>query len=398
MLQAYPRTYRPSGGWWATLAACSLLSAGGGAAGAWYFGTGHEVQGLQGRLLLAGLSTLFFGLGIYLLLSLWRSKIVLTADRIEIHELTRVRSLQKNQIRGWRLVPAGYVAVLELVPRETPPRKLRVAWIFKDDGTWSAWMDDVPNLDAEEQEKAWNQAESDSEIGTSPQDRIEAIRRARGTARILNAIAIGIAVWSFAYPYPYGLLMIALSAMPWLAVWMAARSHGLFQLDQMRNDVRPNVALIFLLPAFLLPLRAVLDYEVFDWSHVVTPAVLIGCALCFAATRADVSLRRRRGSVVAFLSISWAYGVGAALTVNTLQDRSPIDVFGARIVRKQVVGGRSTTYELILGPWGPREKENRVTVRRVLYDSLRTGDTVCLGMRKGRLGIRWYTVGRCDNF
>ena len=348
--------------------------------------------------LLTGLSILFFGLGVYLLLSMWRSKIVLMEDRIEIHELTRVRSLQKSEIRGWRLVPTAYMAVLELVPRDPHVRKLKVAWLFKDDETFSAWMDDVPNLDAEEQEKAWNEATNDPEIGPSPQDRAEAIGKARGTARILSGIAIGIAIWGFVYPYPYRLLIIILVAMPWLAVWIAARSHGLFRLDQTRNDVRPNVAMTFLVPAFLLPARALLDYQVFDWRQVVPPAVLIGCALCFAATRADDSLRRRWGGMVAFLFISLIYGLGAGLAVNVLQDHSPIDVFGAQIWRKQIVRGRSTTYELILGPWGPRKKENRVSVRRILYDSLQTGDTVCVGMRKGRLGIQWYTVGRCNDF
>ena len=101
---------------------------------------------------------------------------------------------------------------------------------------------------------------------------------------------------------------------------------------------------------------------------------------------------------MAFLFISLIYGVGAGLAVNTLQDHSRIDVFGAQILRKQIVRGRSTTYELTLGPWGPRKKENRVTVRRILYDSLQTGDTVCVGMRMGRLGIQWYTVGRCNDF
>ena len=111
MLQSYPRVFRPSGGWPAVLAICSLLGTVGGAAGTWYFGTGHEAKDPQGRFLLTGFSVLFFGLGVYLLLSLWRSKIVLTEDRIEIHELTRVRSLQKNEILGWRLVPTAYVAV-----------------------------------------------------------------------------------------------------------------------------------------------------------------------------------------------------------------------------------------------------------------------------------------------
>jgi hypothetical protein len=90
-------------------------------------------------------------------------------------------------------------------------------------------MDDVRNLDAGEQEKAWNEAASDPEIGPSPQDRVEAIGRARGTARALSGIAIGIAIWGFVYPYPYSLLMITLVAMPWLAVWIAACSQGLFR-------------------------------------------------------------------------------------------------------------------------------------------------------------------------
>jgi hypothetical protein len=192
--------------------------------------------------LLTGLSILFFGLGVYLLLSMWRSKIVLMEDRIEIHELTRVRSLQKKEIRGWRLVPTGYMAVLELVPPDPQARKLKVAWLFKDDEAFSAWMDDVPNLDAEEQEKAWNEATNDPEIGPSPQDRVEAIGKARGTCRILSGIAIGIAIWGFVYPYPYRLLMIILVAMPRLA-WRNRTRNAMYTLPFCRSCPNSDICM-----------------------------------------------------------------------------------------------------------------------------------------------------------
>src|SRR6516225_10562058 len=60
MLQSYPRSFRPSGGWSAILTICSLLCTVGGAVGTWYFGTGHEAGDPQGRFLLTGLSILFF--------------------------------------------------------------------------------------------------------------------------------------------------------------------------------------------------------------------------------------------------------------------------------------------------------------------------------------------------
>jgi hypothetical protein len=97
-----------------------------------------------------------------------------------------------------------------------------------------------------------------------------------------------------------------------------------------------------------------------------------------------------KGIVVALLIFSLAYGYGAAMEANVLLDHSPEEVYIAHVEGKRIVRGKSKTYELDLGAWGPIMKSNKLRVTRATYDAIEHGDVVDLISKPGALGVKWY--------
>jgi hypothetical protein len=96
----YPRTYSVTRGWRLYLIGGSLVLGFPSLLGVWYFGSGHEVHTKNASYLGVGICLIFVTLSVYTILTTLRSKIVLFADRIEIHELTTTRTLARDEIAG----------------------------------------------------------------------------------------------------------------------------------------------------------------------------------------------------------------------------------------------------------------------------------------------------------
>jgi hypothetical protein len=57
--------------------------------------------------------------------------------------------------------------------------------------------------------------------------------------------------------------------------------------------------------------------------------------------------------------------------------------------------GRTTTYRLTLGPWGPRTTENTVEIPKEMYDVVNIVDSVCPNVKRGAFSVSWYDVFGC---
>ena len=83
------------------------------------------------------------------------------------------------------------------------------------------------------------------------------------------------------------------------------------------------------------------------------------------------------------------------IEVNALLDRStPID-YPVAVISKHVSRGKSTNYHFGLAPWGPYHTSEDAMVPGWRYRQTQVGDTVCVVLRTGALGVAWYTVGSC---
>jgi hypothetical protein len=140
----------------------------------------------------------------------------------------------------------------------------------------------------------------------------------------------------------------------------------------------------------MLSLRALLDYDVLQSPLSIALYVAVGGALLVAIAIVDPTQRSRGWTMVIFGFITLAYGYGSVIEANALLDRSTGIAYSAPVKGKQIIDGRSTTYELDLGAWGPKTGTNDLDVGRATYEQIQPGDIALLKLKKGALGVRWY--------
>ena len=131
-------------------------------------------------------------------------------------------------------------------------------------------------------------------------------------------------------------------------------------------------------------------------------AAFIPAALCAAITLLlglGLAARRVPGSLLAgliFFGLYGAvYGYGAMILADTRLDHADGQAFQSEVVRRYIGGGRSTTYHLVLAPWGPVASQDNATVTRALYDRTQEGQTVCVALHPGLLRMPWRTIADC---
>lgn len=366
-----------------------------GGLGTWYFGTGHEVHTLRQGILLAGIPFAFLVMGVYLILVALRSKVVLCGDRIEIHELTPVRVVKRDELAGWRLNTQTAPPLIILIPKRPNARTIKLAKIFNVDPVFLDWMDSLKDLDTEDRRKSYQEIADDADIGCTPDQRIEALENARHLAKWLSRLALAASAWGMFYPRPYDLMVLVLACLPWLAVSMPRRSKGIFRIDEYKNDAHPSVALLFLLPGMALCLRAVLDVQIVGWKESALLASVVGLSLWAVALWSDRSMKKKKSTCIAMFFFSLGYGYGAGIEANVLLDRSLPTTYKSRVIIKHISSGKYTDYKFQLAPTGPNQSISDVSVARDLYYSKNPGDLVCMDVRKGALLVNWYTVESC---
>ncbi|HSU33268.1 MAG TPA: hypothetical protein VLJ11_18725 [Bryobacteraceae bacterium] len=143
-------------------------------------------------------------------------------------------------------------------------------------------------------------------------------------------------------------------------------------------------------PGLVLGLRSLLDYNIFPSPVVAWFTIGLGGLVCLAAFVVDRSLRGKIGTLIGLLVFSSAYGYGTAIEANALLDHSTGDTYLAHVEGKHIVSGRTTTYNLDLGPWGPKTKSSKLDVTRAMYNTIERGDLVYLTLKRGALGVNWY--------
>jgi hypothetical protein len=260
------------------------------------------------------------------------------------------------------------------------------------DAAFDAWIEALPDLDAQDEAASRAAIADNPEFGSSEPERLERLAGARRIATVLNGLAIGAAGWGYLYPRPYGLAVASLVLLPWVALLLVFRSHGLFRVSTQRNDVRPSLAPCLYVPGFALLARAVGDVGVIDLTQAFAVALAVGVVLALVAIASDVSARTP-AAIFGLIVLCGPYGYGAAVTMNALVDRSARQDFKVPVLTRYMTHGRSTSYHLRLAPWGPRSEQNDVMVSQAVYSA--PGDTVCIQLKAGALGIRWFWIGRC---
>lgn len=391
----FPRTYQSSLGYRIFLVSLGGIIAAAALLGIWYFGTGHELPNSQAALVMVSLCFLFLLLGAYLVLAMLKSRIILTADAIELHEPFTTKQLLRSQIAGWRVLPTQYVSTLEFTPRDPHAKKLKLPLTIKLDAAFESWLSTLTNLDAQDLAASVAELETNQELGLTHEQRAERLAEAANYAKYLNWLTWAACAWGWFYPQPYLLVMLVLSALPLAAIFLGLRAKGVYQFEGRRNDARPSLALPVILPGATMALRALSDLSFLHWQQLLAPILVVSAALTALMASADPRMVQKRWPLLATLFLSLFYGGGATAQANALLDHSAPQVFQTEVLHKRISTGRHTTWYLRLAPWGPQRETSEVGVSRSFYSSVQPGQTVCVYFHPGALKIPWYAVAHC---
>jgi hypothetical protein len=154
-------------------------------------------------------------------------------------------------------------------------------------------------------------------------------------------------------------------------------------------------------PVFMVPAALVFIAGIENDFVDIAPLLIAAAAGALVFAGAGLPTWRRPGVagpwqfVIVLALTGAALGYGAPALVDTRFDASPPQPFRVAISAMYVSHGKSTSYSLRLAPWGPRTQGSTESVAASLYNRLKPGDEVCVGLRRGALGVPWFVVHLC---
>jgi TPR repeat protein len=383
----YPRTYRISNGWRAVGFGCGALFL--------IFALGAFIGAIldpgptaTATAIIAAIGVAFGLAGTAAIADTKMYRIVLTDDAIERIGLFRRRKLMRDEIQGRRVRREQYgPPTLVLVP--AAGKSLKLYGSLKRDATFNGWIDPIPDLDAEEERKTFEEVRADERLGGTPEERLATIVRTGKIARIFNFGGYAVCLWAMFYPRPYLLAVGLIALLPIVSVALTAARPAAY--GSRRNEI--VAPLIF--PGMVLALRALFDVHLIDiWASLWATwalGVALAAALC-AIYR--VPLRRAwYGGIYLLATVTYAYGTIALGDV--LLERSLPQVVATEVLDKSISTGKHTEWRLELAPWGPVKDAERVAVSRDLYQAVVYGERVCVSLFPGAFRLRWFIVTRC---
>ncbi|HEX4159389.1 MAG TPA: hypothetical protein VHY79_13020 [Rhizomicrobium sp.] len=215
-------------------------------------------------------------------------------------------------------------------------------------------------------------------------------------ARVLNGIGFAIGFWVLAWPQPYKLAVLgAMTAfVAALAVKLLSRQR-LGITDARGGNSRPGVQALFLMPALVVPLRALQDINLLEWQPVLLWSLALAAGLAIPLFAGDKELPKKPLFAAFLLILTYAYAWGSLAEANSMFDTSAPQIFQTTIRSMHANYGKSTSYHLRLGPWNGRPAGDDVRVPRALYVRHRAGETMCVALRNGWLGFRYEEARSC---
>lgn len=335
------------------------------------------------------------GIAAYLALVGLRSRVTIEGSRITVCNGFITRSADLANIEGFRSFTGRNGSFTRFYLKEGR-FGITMSSSFETDNEFRAWMSQITDLDRRDRDHLLAEISQQQELGDTPEERLAALTTAKKTNIVVIVVAIAGAFFLnvgnvSAIEVPSAIL---LALVPIGVAMLMSRAPLLYVIFKRKSDPRAEISfpLIAAGLGFVFRNRGV---------HVVSmkplQVLIVVVAIVYFATffRYMLDSSSRFGAFIGMLFFVLPYSFAMPITVDTLDDHSPTTTFTAPVVRKHVTSGKSTSYYLDLGPWGPVARKNSLSVSKSTYNAFSVGDQVCLGLHGGRLHAAWYAQITC---
>jgi hypothetical protein len=303
------------------------------------------------------------------------------------------RTIRKMELAGYRTGAARGVTYVFLVSRDPGAKKIRFSVQNSKAAMALAALAPLPDLDAADIAAATEAIRQSELWGSNPEDRIAALANEKRVVLALNWAGGLIGAWALFYPHPREWAIGACTAGVVGLLLATVFKQGRWRIDVNKNDPRPSVAIALFVCIAALGARALFDVSMFDWQPWLGAGALVGVVAAAVLPLLFPELKGVAAMITVVVS-GFVFGIGCAGVGDTMFDTAPLQVYKAQIVEKYESQGRTTSYNWVLGPWGPSSGGTQ-DVGGDLYDQLNVGDAACVYFHPGALHMRWYVVSTC---
>lgn len=336
------------------------------------------------------------GVAAYLALVAIRSQIIIEGSRIMLCNGIITRSADLADVEGFRTFTSRNATYTKLCLKDGR-RGIAVSNSFATDDDFREWLRRIPDLDQRDRERILAEISQQQDLGATPEERLAALSTAKSAniaiivVALASAFLLNIADNLAVIEIPCAVILALVPVALFLLIF---RAPLLYAFLKRKSDPRNEVSFSLIIAGlgFFIRNRAVHMVSMQPLEFLIAIIAIVFLAAFF---RLILDSSSRFVAFIGLLAFVLFYSFAMPITANTLDDQSPVTQYSAPVVRKHISSGRSTTYYLDLGPWGPVQTRNSLSVPRSTYNSFAVGDQVCLALHAGRLNAPWYTRVDC---
>lgn len=346
-------------------------------------------------LILVPISIGMMVMGVYGLLETIYGKVTITETSITQKKISKTKTILFDNVKGIR----ENEQYLVIFSTHGNPKSVQISKYHKQYQELVNWFRlNFADLDVNEAFEEEGAVLENEEFGITVQAREAKFAEAKKVSTAINILGGAAIVWVWFFPQPYSYSVLFSMAIPVLGLAAAVMYKGLIKLDEKKNSKLPTVIYGVFLPISGLGIRALLDYNVIldgnTWSTSASAAV----ALVLVIRLSTDELKFKKPLEI-FLSsfiavVMFAYSISVYIIVNCLFDNSHPSSFTTKVIDKEISSGKSTSYYLVVEPWGPMIEKDKFTVSEQEYNSYSIGENVVMYLQDGLLETKWYYVGK----
>ncbi len=348
-----------------------------------------------GKLLIRGIYLSVLAVFIFGVIKIWINRVYLTSRELIYKTIWRTSSVQFDQIEFYQFLTNSYGLKTDLRLHMKSGVHPKVITIPNNNEGISEIVKVISPFaqDFDQVQAAIEVGDllRDQSLGLVVEQREESVIRAHKTFNHIQLLALAIFLWGFLAPhFNYQFLMYTLVTFPLLPLGAMLYHKGAVYLDAGRESKVARSIIIFSLSSLIIAIRALLDFNIFDYSNFWKP--FITCALIFGFLILKLSRplqKRRISSLLWLVLISPAYSYGAVLTMNCLLSDTAYETYHAKVLEKSSYTSKRTVYNLNIDSWGSVSEPSRIEISEPLYREMEVGDTLEIHLHPGYLEIPW---------
>ncbi|MDR3340695.1 MAG: hypothetical protein LBT25_11520 [Candidatus Symbiothrix sp.] len=323
-----------------------------------------------------------------------KGRIIIKEDRIISIDVLGKKELMFDEIKGYIVKENGII----IEPINNAKKRIKISRHISGLADILDWhLCDFDNLEMDEEEEVLN----NEKFGWRKEIREKKLANARKISKIINWVAWLSSAWAMFFQKPYyQLALLSIIIIPIIALFIAKKHKGMIKIDEQKTESKlPSVFYAFFIPSCVLAVRAILDYNIFNFSNLWILIVILTIVLLFLRFFNQRGFTFKKNWLIVLYSVLFfmTYSFGTIVHLNCFYDKSKPETFTVKIISKRMSAStnrysESTWYYFKLSPWGQQTKEDEVKVNREFYNEMNENDEVKINFRKGKLGVSWFMV------